>query len=251
MIESKFISYKKQEKIALITLDRPEKRNSLDSQTIKDLREIWIDFESDPDLRVSVITGTGGAFCTGMDLDEAGQGAVVDFNLCIPNYGVEVSKPIISAINGWAIGAGVGLVTGSDIKVMSEKAKIIFPEAKIGYAGGGVDQLNYMPYSVAMELWLTGEPLEAERAYEVGFVNRIVPPDQLMDTAMEFADKIKDNAPLTMKMLKMLAIEHTRSVKSQWLLTETRYIKPQLESHDFREGVRAFKEKRKPLFKNN
>ena len=249
-MKSKTITYEKQEKIALITLHRPEKMNSLDSQTVIALRDIWIDFESDPDLRVSVITGTDKAFCTGIDLEEAGQGAVVDFNSCIPNYGVEVSKPIISAINGWTIGAGVGLVTGSDIKVMSDKAKIIFPEAKIGYAGGGVDQLNYMPYSVAMELWLTGDPLEAARAYEVGFVNRVVPPDRLMDTAMEFADKIKDNAPLTMKMLKMFAIEHTRSVKSQWLLMEARYIKPQLESQDFNEGVRAFKEKRKPLFKN-
>lgn len=244
------INYEKQEKIAVITLNQPEKMNPLDSQTIKELREIWIDFESDPALRVSVITGSGKAFCSGMDLAEAGRGLIPDFNSCLPNNGVEVTKPIIAAINGWTIGVGMALLTTSDIKVISEKAKVMFPEAKLGYAGGGVDQLNFLPYAVAMELWLTGDPLDAQRAYEIGFVNRVVPPEDLMTCAMEFANKIKDNAPLTMKMLKMFAINHALTVKSAWLMMEARYIRPQLGSEDFKEGIQAFKEKRKPVFRN-
>jgi enoyl-CoA hydratase len=246
-MEEEPVIYKKEEKVAFITLNRPDKRNALNTATVDALRKIWTDFESDPDMRVAILTGSGRAFCAGMDMDDLSVEPLL--NSCIQNYGIEVTKPIIGAINGWAVGVGLALATNCDIKVMSENAKLAFPEAKVGIAQGGVDLLKFMPYAIAMELWLTGEPLDAKRAYELGIVNRVVPEGELMNEAIRFAHLIMGNAPLTMKMLKMMAIQHTLTVNSAWHQIEYRYIKPQLESEDRKEGIRAFGEKRKPVFK--
>jgi enoyl-CoA hydratase len=243
------VLYETKDKVALITLNRPHKRNALGTETVKKLRVAWTRFESDPEARVAIFTGRGKTFCAGYDLEELGRGIQIDFSPGIPNSGIEVTKPIIGAINGLTFGVGVALAMSCDIKVMAENTRFVFPEAKIGIALGGVDLLNFMPYATAMELYLTGEPLEAKRAYELGIINRAVPEEQVMPEAMRFADLIKNNAPLTMKMLKMFAIQHTLTVRSAWIQMESRYIKPQLESEDLKEGARAFKEKRKPVFK--
>lgn len=247
--QSDLVVYEKTDKMACITLNDAKTNNALTTGLIRRLRDIWIDFESDAQMRVAILTGRGKAFCTGMDLEEAESGVIADFDSCMPNIGVEVSKPIIGAINGWAIGAGMGLALCSDIRVMSENAKFLFPEAKFGYAGGGLDFIRDMPYAIAMEIWLTGEPLDAKRAYEIGIVNRVVPPEQLMKEAQRFASVIEENAPLTMKMLKMSAVMHTKNVKNAWLALKSSYITPQMKSEDLQEGIRAFKEKRKPEFK--
>jgi enoyl-CoA hydratase/carnithine racemase len=247
--QSELVIYEKRDRMACITLNDAKTNNALTTGLITRLRDAWIDFESDPEMRVAILTGSGKAFCTGMDLEEAESGVIADFDSCMPNIGVEVSKPIIGAINGWAIGAGMGLAVCSDIRVMSERAKFLFPEAKFGYAGGGLDFVRDMPYAIAMEIWLTGEPLDAKRAYEIGLVNRVVPPEQLMEEATRFATIIQENAPLTMKMLKMSAVMHTINVKNAWLMLRSNYIRPQAESEDLKEGICAFKEKRKPEFK--
>ena len=241
------IIYKKKEQVALITLNRPEKRNALNTDIVTQLREAWVDFESDPDMRVAILTGNGKVFCAGIDLGDLQAGSIV--SSCVPNVGVEITKPVIGAIQGPAIGVGLSLAMSCDIKVISKRATFIFPEAKIGISQGGVDLLRYVPYAIAMEIWLTGDPLEAKRAYELGMVNRVVPDGKLMSEAMKFADVLERNAPLSLKMLKMLAVEHTLTVRSAWYLTEARYIRPQFESEDRKEGIQAFKEKRKPVFK--
>jgi enoyl-CoA hydratase len=247
--EHERVLYEKKDKMACITLNDAKTNNALTSGLIRRLRDVWVDFESDPQMRVAILTGSGKAFCSGMDVEEAESGVIADFDACIPNIGIQVSKPIIGAINGWAIGAGMGLALCSDIRVMSETAKFLFPEAKFGYAGGGLDFIRDMPYAIAMEIWLTGEPLDAKRAYEIGLVNRVVSPEQLMKEAKRFAAIIQENAPLTIKMLKMSALMHTTNVKNAWLMLKSAYINPQAESEDLQEGIRAFKEKRKPQFK--
>jgi enoyl-CoA hydratase len=247
--ESDLVLYEKTGRTACITLNDARTNNALTRGLTRRLRQVWVDFESDPEMRVAILTGSGKAFCTGMDIEEAESGVIADFDSCMPNIEVQVSKPVIGAINGVAIGAGMGLALCTDIRVMSEKAKLIFPEAKFGYAGGGIDFIKDMPYAIAMEIWLTGEPLGAKRAYEIGLVNRVVPPEQLMDEAWRFATIIQENAPMTMKMLKMSALMNTTNVKNGWLMLKSTYIRPQAESEDLREGIRAFKEKRKPEFK--
>ncbi len=242
------VIYEEKDGIAFITLNRPEKLNAMNQALVKALRNAWIDFEADGNLRVAILTGNGTAFSSGMDLVEAREGNPPDVNACIPNLGVVVTKPIIGAINGWCVGAGMALAAACDIRVMWEEAKFLFPEVKIGYAGGGLEFSKFMSHGVIMEHLLTGDPIEAHRAYEVGLVNRVTPSDQLMEQSIEFAEKIKSNAPLTMKMLKMCYLNQTQSVKSAWYFTEAQYVKPQLESADFREGALAFKEKRKPVF---
>lgn len=248
MTQPELVLYEKSGKTAVITLNDTKTNNALTSGLIRRLRDVWVDFECDPQMRVAILTGCGKAFCTGMNLEEAEGGVIADFDSCMPNIGVEVSKPIIGAINGWAIGAGMGLAVCTDIRVMSETAKFLFPEAKFGYAGGGFDFIRDMPYAIAMEIWLTGEPLEAKRAYEIGLVNRVVPPEQLMQEAARFAAIIQENAPLTLRMLKKSAVMHTTNVKNAWLMLRSTYIEPQAESEDLQEGIRAFKEKRKPQF---
>jgi len=241
------VLYEKKGKVAVVALNRPDKRNALNTEMVDRLRKVWADFESDRHLRVAVLTGRGSIFCAGMDLGDPAVEPML--TSCIPNYGVEVTKPVIGAINGSAVGVGLTLAIHCDIKVMSENAKLVFPEAKIGIASGGVDHLKFMPYAIAMELLLTGEPMDAARAYQLGIVNRVVPEEELMGEAVKFAEVIKENAPLSLKMLKLTAIEHTLTAKSAWLRMESRYIRPQLESEDRKEGIRAFKEKRKPVFK--
>ena len=243
------VTYEKRDNIAFVTLNQPEKNNALTNEVIKKLRGIWVEYESDPEMRVAILTGRGKTFCTGMDLEEVEQGLLPDLDSCMPNLGIEITKPIIGAINGWAIGAGMGLASCCDIRIMSDQAKFSFPEAKIGFAGGGQEFAVDMPYAIAMEVWLTGEPMDAKRAYEVGFVNKIVPPAELMKEAMRYANIIKDNAPLTMKMLKMTALMNMKNAKRSWLKIHSTYIRPQLESEDLKEGIKALKEKRKPAFK--
>ncbi len=243
------VLYEKEDGIAYITLNRPDKLNAMNLELTTMLREAWIDFETDADMRVAVLTGNGKAFSSGMDLKEAATGTMPDINGCIPNLGVEVTKPIIGAVNGWCVGGGMALATACDIRVMSDNAKFLFPEVKVGYSGGGLEFLKFMSYANIMEHVLTGDPIDAHRAKEVGLVNRVTSPEHLMDEAVAFADKIKENAPLTMKMMKMCYVQQTQSVKSAWCMTEAQYIKPQLMSEDFKEGTRAFKEKRKPVFK--
>ncbi len=243
------VSFEKRDRVAFITLNRPQRMNAINNGIAIALRQAWIEFEADDELRVAILTGKGKAFCAGMDLEEAGRGIIPDMNSCIPNIGVEVTKPVIAAINGWSIGAGMSLAANCDLRVASENVKFQFPEAKIGYSGGGLDLLRFMSHSIVMEYLLTGEPMEAKRAYEVGFVNRVAAQNKVMEEAVAFADKIKGNAPLVMKMRKMCNLEQTLSIKGKWDLLETRYLKPQVESDDFKEGKLAFKEKRKPDFK--
>jgi enoyl-CoA hydratase/carnithine racemase len=133
-MKEEVILYEKKDNVAWITLNRPDKRNALNSELVKALRKAWVDFESDPEMRVAVLTANGNVFCAGMDLGDLEVEPIV--GSCIQNVGVEVTKPVVGAINGPAVGVGLSLATNCDLKVMSEKASFIFPEAKTGCQKG-------------------------------------------------------------------------------------------------------------------
>jgi enoyl-CoA hydratase len=243
----KVVLYEVKDKVAYIVLNRPEKRNVLNRASCAELREAWLSLDKDPEVRVGIITGAGNSFCAGQDLGAELDSTAVDS--VIPNNGIYIAKPLIAAINGWAAGSGLAICANCDIRVASEEARFVFPEAKVGTSKGGIELLNVMNTTTAVELMLTGEPIDAQRAYQAGFLNRVVPAESLMKEAERFADILKHNAPLTMKMLKAYIFEHKKTLMQSWNMMYDMYIRPQEESTDVMEGITAFKEKRAPQFR--
>jgi enoyl-CoA hydratase len=224
--------------IVVLTLNRPAARNALDSALSEALSAELTAADEDPAVRVVILTGTGPVFCSGMDLkafaEGGGSGAIVWF------YRDGIAKPIIAALNGPAVAAGFELVLGCDLVIAADTAKVGFPEVKRGLftAGGGTTLPNLMPRAAALELGLTGDLLPAARAQQLGLVNQVLPADQVRPAAIELAERIAANAPLSVAITKKLMRE------SRWPTTdETRSV---FDSADAREGAIAFAERRQP-----
>ncbi len=250
-----YIKYEKAEGIAYITLNRPEKLNAMGLEMAGELRKAWIDFQQDNNARVAIVTGNGKAFCAGVDigtLAKAGTTLTGPLNLVpgIPGLGVAVTKPIIAAVNGYALGMGLVLAMQCDIRIAAEAAQFSYPESRVGRAGlVGTDLTKYMPLGIALEILLTGQPITAQRAYEVGFVNKVTTGEELMPEATKMAQVISENAPLVLKAIKALAYRGTYSAYRENTITRIQLVDPMYKSEDAQEGVRAFMEKRKPKFK--
>ena len=240
------VLYETRGRVALVTINRPEKLNAINGAVQEGLAAAWERFESGQ-ARVAVLTASGDrAFSAGADIDDLPP----DLPRCVPGVGVEVSKPIIAAPFGWCVGGGLVLVIMADLCIAADTTRFLYPEAKLGLTGGLITGIaGRIPHKVAMELPLVGEPLLAERALEVGFVNRVVPPDELVQAAMDDAEKIAANAPLVVSILRRemnaLMPESAPAVAARTRLAYARIR----ESDDLTEGVAAFREKRKPDFK--
>ena len=240
------VRYESAGRIATITMDRRDKHNALNGALCEALRRAWLDFR-DSDDRVAVLASTEEAyFSVGAD--------VKDFPInmwhAVPGLGVELDKPVIAATSGWVVGGGFVLVQMADMCVASETTRFIYPEAKIGTTGGGVSSvLARMPHKIAMEFLLVGDELPVERAYQIGFVNRIAPRGQHVAQAQEMAAKIAANAPLVVQGLKKLAREAMPKGPLETVAEVRRLLDAVRESEDLKEGVKAFGEKRKPSFK--
>jgi enoyl-CoA hydratase len=236
--------------IAVITLNRPEKRNVVNTAMRDGVLAAWRRFDADPAARVAILTAAGGkAFCAGRDLSEAASGHGHGF-IPILRDEISVSKPVIAAINGAALGGGCFLALSCDLCVAAEHATFALTEARVGRAPIYAFWLNgAIPQKVALEMSMTGKPITARRAYELGLVNHVVPAAGLMDKAMALAADLCAAAPLSVAATKAMIYE-TAGLEPKAALEQalTRF-KPVFESEDAMEGMRAFREKRPPVWK--
>ncbi|RMD86336.1 MAG: enoyl-CoA hydratase/isomerase family protein, partial [Candidatus Dadabacteria bacterium] len=205
--------YEKRGHIALMTINRPEAMNAFTGEMLRAMDAAFADFNEDDNLRVAILTGAGDkAFSAGMDLKEAipalQAGDEMGYEDHTKRPFSDVFKPIIAAVNGHCIAGGLEFLQGTDIRVAAEHATFGLGEVRWGIIPTGGTHIRLprqIPWAVAMELLLTGRPIDAQRAYDIGLVNRVVPKEKLMETAMELAEVICENGPLAVRTAKEIA----------------------------------------------
>lgn len=242
----------KRDLIATVTLNRPAQRNALSVALVERLHAVWASVDADPEVRVVILTAAEcGTFCAGMDLKRflAGEKAHVPGR----GFGGLVEhpprKPLIAAVEGWALGGGFELVLACDLVVAAHGARFGLPEVTRGLiarAGGAVRLPRRLPRAIALELLLTGAPLTAERAERYGLVNRVVPDGQALDAALELAAGIAGNAPLAVAAAKSLAVDSADWPEAELFTRQAHYTEAVFASADAQEGARAFAEQRAP-----
>ena len=241
----------------VITLNRPEAMNSIDPDMFFALGAAWDEFERDDSLLVAVVTGAGArAFCSGRDLVKSVRSADGDWSKRRTETRLTpdgIWKPIIAAINGHCLAAGLALALGCDLRVAAENATFGTMAAKRGIvAGGGQTQrlARYIPFGKAVEMVLTGDRYSAADAEKMGLVNRVVPEGQALDNALAWAASLRENGPLAMRAMKQLAYEGGLEMSlKEGLRLELKLYNEILETEDAAEGPRAFAEKRPAMFK--
>lgn len=237
--------------VLVVRINRPEARNALTANVMWGIGAAIVEAESDPDIRALVLTGTGDrAFCAGMDLRAFadGQGLEGNEDFLRLTRG-EVTVPVIGAANGSAVGGGLELLLGCDLIVASAEAKFALPEVKRGLfpGGGGTFIGTRIPLSVALEMTMTGDPIDAARGYAVGLVNAVVAASEVLETAIGYAERIAANAPLGVaacKELGRLAATDIGAARER----ERHWQSVVFTSADAKEGAVAFMEKRPPAW---
>lgn len=239
------ITYESVDGIARITINRPEARNSINNAVVQGLHQAWRRFAESDD-RVAVLGAAGDqAFSAGADLKDLPR----DVWTAMPNLSVPCNKPIIGAVNGFAVGAGATMIMLADMAIAEEQAQFIYPEAKIGaFAGIMAGFPPRMQYKAGLEWLMTGDPMTAQRAYEIGLVNRVVPKGQSMTVALELATKIANNAPLVVQAMKSIASGTLPVSPTAQHYPQRMMLDRIASSEDIKEGVASFKEKRPPKF---
>ncbi len=252
------IEYQKEGKIAIFTINRPEAYNAMDVQTMRELSERLIEFRDDDKLLVGIITGAGEkAFCAGADINDMLpfmkeiRGKPWEF----PGThmrGLELYKPLIAAINGVALGGGIEIALACDIRIAAENARLGTPEVSLGLmpGWGGTQRLpRIIPQAKAAEILLMGKPVDAQEAYRIGLVNKVVPKAELMATAREWAEVICQMSPLGVRAAKKAMLRGYSMPLEDGLKLETELFGYLLGTEDYTEGTTAYNEKRKPNFK--
>ena len=241
------VTYESRDGVAIITINRPERMNAINTEVEDALEQAWRRFAASDEDRVGILTGAGDrAFSAGRDRDVT---APPDFRRFTPGVMVPIDKPLIAAVGGWCVGGSIVLVQMCDLCVASENAKFVYPEAKLGFAGGLIaSMVGRIPHKIAMELMLLGEEITAQRAYEVGFVNRLVPQGLHLVEAEKMARRMADHAPLVMSMFKRLTNEVLPKGPVEQGIFAMRETEAVFSSADFTEGLAAIRENRKPAF---
>lgn len=238
------------DRVLVITINRPEAKNAVNAAVSHALAAAADRLDDDPGLSVGILTGAGGSFCAGMDLKAFARGE----NVAVKGRGLGFTerppvKPIIAAVEGYALAGGTELALATDLIVAARNSAFGIPEVKRGLvaAGGGLLRLpQRIPYQIAMELALTGDTLSAERAHELGLVNVLAEPGHALEAALELASRITANGPLAVAATKRVITESRGwSPRDQWR-EQAGIIMPVFGSNDAKEGAIAFAEKRPP-----
>jgi enoyl-CoA hydratase len=237
-------------RLLIITINRPEAKNAVNAAVNQGLADAMDRLDGDAGLSVGVLTGAGGSFCAGMDLKAFARGETV----VLEGRGLGFTerppvKPLIAAVEGYALAGGMELALATDLIVASKDSAFGIPEVKRGLVAGGGGLLRLpqrIPYAIAMELALTGDRLPAQRAHELGLVNVLASPGQALDEAIKLAEKITENGPLAVAATKRIIVE-SRGWSPQTMFAEqTKILEPVFSSNDAKEGAVAFAEKRPP-----
>ncbi len=232
--------------ISIIRINRPERLNAIDQNVAVELQQAFKTFDADTTKRVAILSSAGDrAFSSGADVAN-----LPELWRSIPTIGFNTEKPIIAATTGWVIGGAIVMVMMCDLMVSTESTIFYYPEAKLGTTAGGISSLvTRMPHKLAMEIMLLGSKVPAQRAYDVGFVNRVVPNGQHESVALEMAEQLLESAPLVIGALKRLVAEVMPVGPIERMVGVAQTIARVRQSEDFKEGIAAYKEKRKPVFK--
>jgi enoyl-CoA hydratase/carnithine racemase len=231
--------------VSIIRINRPDRLNAISAAVAVELQRAFEAFDAS-DQRVAVVSAAGErAFTAGADVSD-----LPELWRCIPGVGFATEKPVIAATSGWCVGGGVVLVMMCDLLVASETTTFYYPEAKLGTTGGMISSLvTRMPHHLAMEMLLLGSKIPAQRAYEVGFVNRVTPPGRHEAEAVAMAEALVGQAPLVMGALKRLVGEIMPAGPVERMVATSRTIARVRSSEDMQEGIRAYKEKRTARFR--
>lgn len=245
----------KRGRILIVTINRPKAKNAIDATVSHALADAMDQLDGDPELSVGIITGAGGSFCAGMDLKAFARGE----NVAVEGRGLGFTerppvKPLIAAVEGYALAGGTEVALATDLIVAAEDSAFGIPEVKRGLVagGGGLFRLPLrIPSAVAMELALTGDNLPAPRAHELGMVNVLAAPGKALDAAIDLAERITANGPLAVAATKKVMIESREWSEAERWTRQFEIIGPVFESNDAKEGAIAFAEKRAPEWTNS
>ena len=243
----------RRESVLVVTINRPEAKNAINGAVAAGIAAAIDELDADDELRVGVLTGAGGTFSAGMDLKAflRGESPTVEGRGLGGLTEAPPRKPLIAAVEGWALAGGFELLLACDLVVAAESARLGVPEVKralVAAAGAAMLLPQRIPQAVALEMLLTGDPITASRAAELGLVNRVVPEGAALDGALELAAAVAGNGPLAVAVSKQVAREARDWSSEQAWVRQQELVVPVFVSQDAQEGATAFAEKRAPRY---
>ena len=248
--------------VLIVTMNRPQARNALSGPMMELMRQAWDTVDSDPEIRVCVLTGAGGAFCAGADLKamtsshpgDRFQGGDLDVSVIEPLLkGRRLTKPLIAAVEGPAVAGGTEILQACDIRVAGASARFGVSEARWGLfplGGSAVRLPRQIPYTVAADLLLTGRHITAAEALSIGLIGHVVPDGQALEVALEIAAAIAANGPVAVRAILRVIRETEGMAENEAFTLEAKVGMTVFASEDAKEGPRAFAEKRQPRFRD-
>ena len=248
--------------VLIVTMNRPRARNALSGPMMELMRQAWDTVDSDPEIRVCVLTGAGGAFCAGADLKamtsshpgDRFQGGDLDVSVIEPLLkGRRLTKPLIAAVEGPAVAGGTEILQACDIRVAGASARFGVSEARWGLfplGGSAVRLPRQIPYTVAADLLLTGRHITAAEALSIGLIGHVVPDGQALEAALEIAAAIAANGPVAVRAILRVIRETEGMAENEAFTLEAKVGMAVFASEDAKEGPRAFAEKRQPRFRD-